>query len=70
MSFLKSTLAKKTKMKNFYRNILQLKVILISLFWKKTESLLHSQNTGELEKDKDYDKDKFVAFLEKWKWKK
>jgi thioredoxin-related protein len=29
--------------------------------------LLHSQNTGELEKDKDYDKDKFVAFLEKWK---
>lgn len=32
--------------------------------------LLHSQNTGELEKDKDYDKDKFVAFLEKWKFVK
>jgi len=29
--------------------------------------LLYSQNTGELEKDKDYDKDKFVAFLNKWK---
>ena len=29
--------------------------------------LLHSQNTGELEKDKDYDKEKFVAFLSKWK---
>lgn len=28
--------------------------------------LLHSQNTGELEKDKDYDKDKFIAFLNKW----
>jgi thioredoxin-related protein len=29
--------------------------------------LLHSQNTGELEKEKDYDKEKFVAFLNKWK---
>ena len=29
--------------------------------------LLHSQNTGELEKDKDYDSEKFVAFLNKWK---
>jgi thioredoxin-related protein len=29
--------------------------------------LLHSQNTGELEKDKDYDKEKFIAFLNKWK---
>ena len=29
--------------------------------------LLHSQNTGDLEKDKDYDKEKFVAFLNKWK---
>ncbi len=29
--------------------------------------LLHSQNTGELEKEKDYDKDKFIAFLNKWK---
>lgn len=29
--------------------------------------LLHSQNTGELEKDKDYDKDKFLEFLNKWK---
>ncbi len=28
--------------------------------------LLHSQNTGELEQDKDYDKDKFVSFLKKW----
>ena len=34
---------------------------------EKDGSLLRSQNTGELEKDKDYDKDKFVAFLEKWK---
>lgn len=34
---------------------------------EKDGSLLHSQNTGELEKDKDYDKDKFVTFLEKWK---
>ena len=29
--------------------------------------LLHSQNTGDLEKDKDYDKDKFLNFLNKWK---
>ena len=29
--------------------------------------LLHSQNTGDLEKDKDYDKDKFLDFLNKWK---
>ena len=36
----------------------------------ETGKLLHSQNTGELEKEKDYDKDKFVAFLEKWKFVK
>lgn len=29
--------------------------------------LLHSQNTGELEKEKDYDKEKFIAFIHKWK---
>ncbi|MBE0538501.1 MAG: thioredoxin family protein [Ignavibacterium sp.] len=29
--------------------------------------LLHSQNTGDLEKEKDYDKDKFLDFLNKWK---
>jgi hypothetical protein len=29
--------------------------------------LLHSQNTGELEKEKDYDMEKFVDFLNKWK---
>lgn len=34
---------------------------------EKDGSLLHSQNTGELEKDKDYDKEKFLAFLNKWK---
>jgi thioredoxin-related protein len=28
--------------------------------------LLHSQNTGDLEKDKDYDKNKFLDFLNKW----
>ncbi len=28
--------------------------------------LLHSQNTGELEKEKDYDKDKFMEFLKEW----
>ena len=33
----------------------------------KEGKLLHSQNTGELEKDKDYDVEKFVAFLNKWK---
>jgi thioredoxin-related protein len=33
----------------------------------KNGKLLHSQNTGDLEKGKDYDKDKFVAFLNKWK---
>jgi thioredoxin-related protein len=32
--------------------------------------LLHSQNTGDLEKDKDYDKEKFTLFLEKWKGSK
>lgn len=34
---------------------------------EKDGSLLHSQNTGELEKDKDYDNGKFLAFLNKWK---
>ena len=33
----------------------------------KNGKLLHSQNTGDLEKDKDYDKEKFIAFLNKWK---
>lgn len=33
----------------------------------KNGKLLHSQSTGDLEKDKDYDKDKFIAFLSKWK---
>jgi thiol:disulfide interchange protein len=28
---------------------------------------LQSQNTGDLEKDKDYDKEKFLSFLNKWK---
>jgi thioredoxin-related protein len=32
----------------------------------KEGKLLHSQNTGELEKDKDYDKEKFIDFLVKW----
>jgi thioredoxin-related protein len=32
----------------------------------KNGKLLHSQNTGELEKDKDYDAEKFIAFLTKW----
>lgn len=32
----------------------------------KKGKLLHSQNTGELEKDKDYDKKKFIEFLDKW----
>jgi thioredoxin-related protein len=29
--------------------------------------LLHSQNTGELEKDKSYSKEKFITFLTEWK---
>ncbi len=33
----------------------------------KNGKLLHSQNTGDLEKDKDYDQEKFVSFLNKWK---
>ncbi len=28
--------------------------------------LIHSQNTGALEKAKGYDKDKFIAFLKEW----
>ncbi len=34
---------------------------------EKDGSLLHSQNTGELEKEKEYDAEKFVDFLNKWK---
>lgn len=34
---------------------------------EKDGVLLHSQNTGELEKDKDYSKEKFITFLNKWK---
>lgn len=33
---------------------------------EKDGKILHSQNTGDLEKDKGYDKDKFVVFLNKW----
>ena len=36
----------------------------------KNGKLLHSQNTGDLEKDKGYDKDKFLQFLQKWAAKK
>ena len=28
--------------------------------------LLHFQSTGDLEKDKDYDKEKFISFLKQW----
>lgn len=37
---------------------------------EKDGKLLHSQNTGLLEKDKDYDPEKFMAFLNKWSPKK
>lgn len=33
----------------------------------KDGTLLHSQNTGELEMGKDYSKEKFINFLNKWK---
>jgi|WetSurMetagenome_2_1015567.scaffolds.fasta_scaffold422529_2 thioredoxin-related protein len=36
----------------------------------KNGKLLHSQNTGDLEKEKDYDKEKFIAFLNQWKKEK
>jgi len=32
----------------------------------KNGKLLHSQDTGVLEKDKDYDEEKFMSFLKKW----
>jgi thioredoxin-related protein len=32
----------------------------------KNGKLLHSQNTGELEEDKSYSKEKFITFLNKW----
>lgn len=35
----------------------------------KNGKLLHSQNTGDLEKDKDYDKEKIIAFLQTWSLK-
>ena len=34
---------------------------------EKDGTLLHSQNTGDLEKDKDYESEKFISFLNKWK---
>lgn len=33
---------------------------------EKNGELLHSQNTGELEEDKGYSKDKMIAFLKRW----
>ena len=36
----------------------------------RTGKLLHSQNTGDLEEGKDYDKVKFIDFLKKWKTNK
>jgi thioredoxin-related protein len=35
----------------------------------KNGKLIHSQDTGKLEKGKGYNKDKFIVFLEKWKLK-
>jgi thioredoxin-related protein len=32
----------------------------------KNGKFIHSQDTGELEKDKGYDRDKVIAFLNKW----
>jgi thioredoxin-related protein len=32
----------------------------------KNGKFLHSQNTGDLEKEKGYDKNKFLTFLETW----
>lgn len=37
---------------------------------EKDGKFLHSQNTGLLEKDKSYDKEKLLSFLEKWSLKK
>ena len=36
----------------------------------KNGKLIHSQDTGKLEKGKGYDKEKFIAFLKKWMTKK
>lgn len=33
---------------------------------EKNGELIHSQDTGKLEKGKGYDKEKFIAFVEKW----
>ena len=37
---------------------------------EKNGKLIHSQDTGNLEKGKGYDKVKFIAFLKKWEPKK
>jgi thioredoxin-related protein len=37
---------------------------------EKNGKLLHSQNTGQLEKEKSYDADKMLKFLKKWAPKK
>jgi hypothetical protein len=36
----------------------------------KDGEFLHSQNTGELEEDKGYSKEKMISFLKKWASKK
>ena len=37
---------------------------------EKNGELIHSQDTGKLEKGKGYDKGKFIAFVKKWAQKK
>jgi len=64
---LKINFSKENKNENFLSQYPQVAGYPHFFVLDKDGKLLHSQNTGELEKDKDYDKDKFIAFLNKWK---
>lgn len=64
---LKINYSKENKNENFLSQYPQVQGYPHFFILSKDGKLLHSQNTGDLEKDKDYDKEKFIAFLNKWK---
>lgn len=64
---LKINVSKENKNENFLSQFPPIEGYPHFFVLEKDGSLLHSQNTGDLEKDKDYDIEKFISFLNKWK---
>ena len=67
--FLKVNYSKENKNEEFLSNYPKVEGYPHFFVLDKNGKLLHSQNTGDLEKEKGYDKEKFIAFLKKWSYK-